>query len=93
MSTCPITRVLSLPSELGTPAPRSHSTRGGHSKQTNPLLNALRLYVSLKEPAMTHGTPKNLSAVAACSREEPVPKFIPLTMTSPGLAHVRSVGS
>src|SRR5439155_22991382 len=58
-------------------------TNYGHSNTTKPLLNALRLYVSEKLPAITQGMPLNFSAVAACSRLEPLPKFSPPTTTSP----------
>ena len=39
-----------------------------------------------KLAAITQGMPKYLRAVAACSRELPVPKFLPETITSPGRA-------
>ena len=47
--------------------------------QMRPLLIAFRLKMSPKEPAMTRGIPADLIAVAACSREEPVPKLYPET--------------
>ena len=53
----------------------------------NPLLIALRLYVSLKEPANNTEIPRYLSAVAACSRELPVPKIYPPTSTSPSFTN------
>jgi len=40
-----------------------------------PLLMELRLKMSPKEPQMTSGIPAFLIAVAACSRDEPVPKL------------------
>ena len=63
----------------------SQPTNVGHSTQRKPLLNALRRYVSLNEAAITQGTPLNFRAVAACSRDDPVPKFRPDTMMSPAL--------
>lgn len=40
-----------------------------------PLLMELRLYMSPNDPQMTSGIPAFLIAVAACSRDEPVPKL------------------
>jgi hypothetical protein len=45
---------------------------------------ALRLKMSPNEPATTRGTPEYLMAVAACSRDEPVPKLNPETRRTPG---------
>jgi hypothetical protein len=51
--------------------------------QTSPLLIAFRLKISPNEPAMTSGIPAALRAVAACSRDEPVPKLYPETRMTP----------
>jgi hypothetical protein len=40
-----------------------------------PLFMELRLKISPNEPQMTSGIPAFLIAVAACSRDEPVPKL------------------
>ena len=49
-----------------------------------PLLMAFRLKMSPNEPQMTRGMPEYLIAVAACSRDEPVPKLYPETRIGPG---------
>ena len=43
----------------------------------SPLLMEFRLKISPNEPQITSGMPECLMAVAACSREEPVPKLNP----------------
>ncbi len=48
----------------------SPSTRG-----STPVLKQLLVKISAKEGAMTTRTPKSSRAQAACSREEPQPKF------------------
>src|SRR4029077_5809200 len=90
------TIVISGPTVVGTRSvnvSRKYVTNSGHSNTTNPLLNALRLYVSEKLPALTHGIPLYFSAVAACSRLEPLPKFSPPTTTSPFWYSVLKFGS
>lgn len=52
--------------------------------QIRPLLMAFLLKISPKDPAITRGMPAYLMAVAACSRDEPVPKLYPDTRTTPG---------
>ena len=44
---------------------------------------SFRLKMSPNDPAMTSGIPAALRAVAACSREDPVPKLYPDTRTTP----------
>jgi hypothetical protein len=43
--------------------------------------------------ATTQAAPRCLSASAACSREEPLPKPLPATTTSPGLMRAAKLGS
>ncbi len=51
------------------------SIRSGASISMSPLLMEFRLKMSPKEPQMTSGMPAFWIAVAACSRDEPVPKL------------------
>ncbi len=46
-----------------------------------------------KDLATTAWTPAALRQAAACSRDEPQPKFLPATMTSPGRAAAANPGS
>ena len=39
--------------------------------------------IRAKFGAMTAATPVSLSAIAACSRDDPQPKFFPATITAP----------
>lgn len=48
-----------------------------------PLLMELRLKISPNEPQMTNGIPAFLIAVAACSRDDPVPKLYPENRIEP----------
>jgi hypothetical protein len=48
------------------------------------MLKLLRKKIRAKLDAMTQLTPEALMAMGACSRDEPHPKFLPATMTSPG---------
>jgi len=57
-------------------------TRRGPSGRGSALLMALRLKVFPRLPAITRGSFFARMAVAACSRELPQPKLLPLTRMS-----------
>ncbi len=62
---------------------RSAATNAGHSITANPLLSALRRNVRAIDAATTARIPNASSAVTACSRLDPPPKFLPATTMSP----------
>jgi hypothetical protein len=45
------------------------------------------------DPAITQVTPADFRQVAACSRDEPHPKFFPAARMSPGLSFPGNSGS
>src|SRR5208283_4378490 len=62
------------------------------SMSGSPILIAFRKKIRAKDGAMTATTPASRRARAACSLEEPHPKFLPATITAP-LSRGASAGS
>ena len=65
----------------------------GASKMARPRLTQLRRKIRAKLWPITAGTPQAFSACTTCSREEPNPKFRPVTTIVSGPSRSRSVGS
>jgi hypothetical protein len=64
----------------------------GASMRIKPLLMEFRLKISPNEPQMTSGIPACLMAVAACSRDEPVPKLYPENRIDPDREEEEGLG-
>jgi len=57
------------------------------------MLMAFRKKIRAKLSAMTQEIPTAFSAIGACSRLEPHPKFRPATRMSPGLTFLENSGA
>src|SRR6218665_2252737 len=64
-------------------SPSRKTVASAQVRSSRPRLKALRKYRPLYDGAITAATPNCTSTAAACSRDEPMPKLAPATITSP----------